>query len=360
MATIAIGRYLVLALSLLAGTAVAQVAVEEPSRLGQTRADTVQLTRIHSLKLDRGTRRPTQIGIVPSRSEICVRSAVSRGFDVGGLTIWDFRTGRVLSSSDLQHPGGLLSVPYPIKWWVTQTGVSLETIPNGAVREIKTKERTKRIVAASLEHKLIVDQRADNSLFIIATDSRLVTQELSTDVLIEATALSDNGKLIAAIGIPQDVWKNANPRRCDFTSYMHVWDVKSGRMLVTRRLAFHARIARFTGANSHLVCCGGVDGDRWEASEGRVEVVSLEKPAWSRHYRTSSFVNSACFVDKTSLAIGLREGTIQLVDLELENSIASVDAHDGEVRGLASHEELIFSCGSDGQVCVWQSSDSAD
>ena len=304
--------------------------------------------------------RPTWLGIAPSRPIVCVRSAVSRGFDVGGLTIWDFKTDRVLSSSELPHPGGLLNVPYPIKWSVTQAGVGLEMLPNATAREIKTQERPKRIVAGSLEHKLIVDQRNDNSLHIIQTDSGLVTQEFSTDLLIEATALSDDGKLIAAFGIPQDVWKSPNPHRCDFTSFMRVWNVNSGRRVVTRRLAFHVVSAQFTRANSHLVCCGGVDGDKWETSEGHVEVVSLAKPVWSRHYRTSSFVNSACVIDKTSLALGLREGRIQLVDFGQENRLASVDAHDGEVRALASDDELIVSCGSDGLVCIWRRCNSAD
>jgi WD40 repeat protein len=345
-----------------AASAQAQIVAEEQREAVTTvqqasEHDTAEshLERINCVLVDTNVREPTWVGFSEKSPYLLVRSAALRGFDIGGLRVWNYEKGEIASREDLSHPGGLVGLPYAAQWSSTKEGLCLREMPNGEkrVHQIDVREPLTDIVAGSISRSVVVERRDDGSVLVVDIAAGKIVRELKTETLIEAVALSSDGTLLATCGVPLDVWNRHDVSRNDFSSVIIVLEIANGRQLLKWRAGYRVFSTAFSPSDNQLAFGGGFDTS-WKDSEGHFDIVQLKNSQWSRHYQTSSRINTLCFFDENRVALGLREGRLLVIDVEDQSELAAVMAHDGGVTMLAKKGELLASCGRDGKVCIWE------
>ncbi|WP_146117725.1 MULTISPECIES: WD40 repeat domain-containing protein [Pirellulaceae] len=221
-------------------------------------------------------------------------------------------------------------------------------------------ERFDSVVAVSLKQRFFVERSKDEELRIVDLKSGQTKQVLEMNVRVEAVALSEDGKLLSACGMPIAAWTEPWQMANSNSSFVFVWDTESGKLIYERNLGYRVFTTKFSKDNSLVLCSGWEDGHEgdMEVPIGHVDVVEPKKNGWSSHYLTDSYILCADFVNQDEIVIGLGNGRVQILDYRQGKQITEVQVNPWHVSSIAVHGDLLATGAETGEVSLWRLSHS--
>ncbi|PHS12464.1 MAG: hypothetical protein COA78_08305 [Blastopirellula sp.] len=221
--------------------------------------------------------------------------------------------------------------------------------------KLQDPEQFRSVVAGSIQHNFIVEEWRDDELRIVDLKSGKIKHFLKMGIVPDAVALSKDETLLAVCGMPQEAWGTGDQMENSKSSFVYVWNTKTGKLLYKRILGYRVFMVKFCADDSMLICSGGVivylEG---ETGEGHLDIIQLKKNGWSWHYHNAVYIQAADLIDNQHIAVGLESGKLQIINYKEAILISEKQAHPWNITSVTVKDNLIASGGHYGKVCLWE------
>ncbi|MBI1249332.1 hypothetical protein GC197_15990 [bacterium] len=266
--------------------------------------------------------------------------------------------------ANLASWNGMFGAPSACIWKRLDNGVEFISVgakPENAIRLTPGVPIT-GIVAGNLEKGFAV-QRIEGGEFHEGTGvlrlwdikSSKVRHDLNTKTSVKHVALSPDGKLLAAVGLPLSKFHLRDVPENSGSEILSVWNTKTGELVYRRNMGYYVRRVQFSPSGSRLLCAGFGDQFLVGPNVGYVDVLEPRRPGWSQRFELNTWIwFAAQFFDDRRVVVGGMDGTIRLLNTESAKVEATLTPKQEGIAGILIHGQTLYTGGNDGTICAWQ------